>query len=184
MVGDNGEVLPAGQTGELLLRNPVITPGYWGMPEVTAEAITSDGWLHTGDLVTVDDAGTYTFVAREKEVLRRRGENLSPAEVEEALVSHPAVLEAAVVGVPSELSEEDVKAFVVPAPGARLDFAQLRAHVAGLLAAYKVPRYWQAVRRPAPHPDLPGGQAPPPVRPSARRIRRRIGLLTRPGGGC
>jgi carnitine-CoA ligase len=145
VVGDDGEILPAGQTGELLLRNPVITPGYWGMPEETAEAITSDGWLHTGDLVIVDEAGTFTFVARKKEVLRRRGENLSPAEVEEALLSHPAVLEAAVVGVPSELSEEDVKAFVVPAPGAQLDFAQLRAHVAGLLAAYKVPRYWQAV---------------------------------------
>jgi len=145
VVGDDGEVLPTGQTGELLLRNPVITPGYWGMQDETAEAITGDGWLHTGDLVTVDEAGTYTFVARKKEVLRRRGENLSPAEVEEALVSHPAVLEAAVVGVPSELSEEDVKAFVVPAPGAQLDFAQLRAHVAGLLAAYKVPRYWQAV---------------------------------------
>jgi crotonobetaine/carnitine-CoA ligase len=145
VVGDDGEDLPAGETGELLLRNPVITPGYWGMPELTAEAITGDGWLHTGDLVTVDQAGTYTFVARKKEVLRRRGENLSPAEVEEALASHPSVLECAVVGVPSELSEEDVKAFVVPAPGARLDFPQLRAHVAGLLAAYKVPRYWQAL---------------------------------------
>src|SRR5215471_7812054 len=145
VIGADGEALPAGKTGELLLRNPVITPGYWGMPAETAEAITADGWLHTGDLVTLGDDGTYTFVARKKEVLRRRGENLSPAEVEEALASHPAVLECAVVGVPSELSEEDVKAFVVPAPGAQLDFAQLRAHVAGLLAAYKVPRYWQAV---------------------------------------
>src|SRR5690242_18425177 len=115
------------------------------MPELTAEAIGSDGWLRTGDLVTVNADGTYTFVARKKEVLRRRGENLSPAEVEEALASHPAVMECAVVGVPSELSEEEVKAFVVPAPGARLDFAALRAHVAALLAAYKVPRYWQAI---------------------------------------
>src|SRR5215467_8022508 len=144
-VGDDGETLTPGETGELLLRNPVITPGYWGMPEETAEAIGSDGWLRTGDLVTVNADGTYTFVARKKEVLRRRGENLSPAEVEEALASHPAVMECAVVGVPSELSEEEVKAFVVPAPGARLDFAALRAHVAALLAAYKVPRYWQAV---------------------------------------
>ena len=145
IVDDEGNDLPPGQTGELLLRNPVITPGYWGMPEETANAITADGWLHTGDLVTVDDQGTYTFVARKKEVLRRRGENLSPAEVEEALASHPAVLECAVVGVPSELSEEEVKAFIVPAPGARPDFAELRAHAAGLLAAYKVPRYWQAI---------------------------------------
>ncbi len=149
VIGQDGEVLPAGETGELLLRNPVVTPGYWGMPDETAEAITADGWLHTGDLVTLGDDGTYTFVARKKEVLRRRGENLSPAEVEEALMSHPSVLEAAVVGVPSELSEEEVKAFVVAAPGADVDFAALRAHAATLLASYKVPRYWQAVE------DLP-----------------------------
>ena len=145
VIGDGGAELPPGETGELLLRNPVITRGYWGMPAETAEAITSDGWLHTGDLVTRNDDGTYTFVARKKEVLRRRGENLSPAEVEEALLSHPAVQEVAVVGVPSELSEEEVKAFVVPAPGAQLDFAALRAHAAGLVASYKVPRFWQAI---------------------------------------
>jgi len=145
VIGPDGAPLPPGETGELQLRNPVITPGYWGMPEETAQAITSDGWLHTGDLVTRGDDGSYTFVARKKEVLRRRGENLSPAEVEEALASHPSVLEVAVVGVPSELSEEEVKAFVVPAPGFSLDFAALRAHAATLLASYKVPRYWQAV---------------------------------------
>ena len=145
VIGPDGAALPPGETGELLLHNPVITLGYWGMPAETAEAITSDGWLHTGDLVTQNDDGTYTFVARKKEVLRRRGENLSPAEVEEALLSHPSVLEAAVVGVPSELSEEEVKAFVVPAPGASVDFAALRAHAANLLASYKVPRFWQAI---------------------------------------
>jgi carnitine-CoA ligase len=145
VIGPDGRDLSAGDTGELLLRNPVITPGYWGMPAETAEAITRDGWLHTGDLVTRNADGTYTFVARKKEVLRRRGENLSPAEVEEALASHPSVQECAVVGVPSELSEEEVKAFVVPVPGATLDFAALRAHAATLLAAYKVPRFWQAV---------------------------------------
>jgi carnitine-CoA ligase len=145
VIGPDGAALRPGETGELLLRNPVITLGYWGMPAETAEAITSDGWLHTGDLVTHNDDGTYTFVARKKEVLRRRGENLSPAEVEEALLSHPSVVEAAVVGVPSELSEEEVKAFVVPAPGASIDFAALRAHAANLLASYKVPRFWQAI---------------------------------------
>jgi crotonobetaine/carnitine-CoA ligase len=145
VIGPDGEPLGTGETGELMLRNPVITPGYWGMPDETAGAITGDGWLHTGDLVTVNDNGTYTFVARKKEVLRRRGENLSPAEVEEALLSHPSVLEAAVVGVPSDLSEEEVKAFLVPVPGTTLDFPQLRAHAAGLLAAYKVPRFWQAI---------------------------------------
>ena len=144
VVDDDGRDLGAGETGELLLRNPVVTPGYWGMPEETASAIT-DGWLHTGDLVTVDGGGTYTFVARKKEVLRRRGENLSPAEVEEALAGHPSVLECAVVGVPSELSEEEVKAFIVAAPDSTPDFAELRAHAAARLAAFKVPRYWQLI---------------------------------------
>jgi carnitine-CoA ligase len=148
VVGADGSVLGPGQTGELQLRNPVVTPGYWQMPEETAE-LFDDGWLRTGDLVTVGADATYTFVARQKEVLRRRGENLSPLEVEEVLQAHPAVLECAVVGVGSELSEDEVKAFVVPAGGVSVDFAELRAFAAGRLAAYKVPRYWQAI------PELP-----------------------------
>jgi crotonobetaine/carnitine-CoA ligase len=145
IVDDQGNDLPPGETGELLLRNPVITPGYWGMPDETARVITPDGWLHTGDLITRDADGVYTFIARKKEVLRRRGENLSPAEVEEAVASHPSVLECAVIAVPSELSEDEVKAFVVPAPGATADFGELRAHASLLLAAYKVPRYWELI---------------------------------------
>jgi crotonobetaine/carnitine-CoA ligase len=145
VVDDAGREAGPGGTGELLLRNPVLTPGYWGMPEETAAAFTPDGWLRTGDLVTVDPGGTYTFVARKKEVLRRRGENLSPAEVEEVLAGHPDVLECAVTGVPSELSEDEVKAFIVPAPGRVPDFAALRAHAAARLAAFKVPRYWQLI---------------------------------------
>ena len=141
VVGDDGEV-GAGSTGELLLRNPVLTPGYWEMPEETARAI-EDGWLHTGDLVTPNADGTYTFVARKKEVLRRRGENVSPAEVEETIQTHPDVLECAVVGVPSELSEEEIKAFVVPEPGHVLDFPALREWIAQRLTAFKVPRFWQ-----------------------------------------
>jgi crotonobetaine/carnitine-CoA ligase len=144
VVDAEGKDVGVGQVGELLLRNPVVTPGYWQMPEETAAAIV-DGWLHTGDLVTVDADGYYTFVSRKKEVLRRRGQNLSPAEVEEALLAHPDVMECAVVGVASELSEEDVKAFVVAAPGRQLDFGQLRAFAARRLTAFKVPRYWQAV---------------------------------------
>ncbi len=144
VVDDDGHEVGPGGTGELLLRNPVLTRGYWGMPEETAQAFTG-GWLHTGDLVTVDPGGTYTFVARKKEVLRRRGENLSPAEVEEVLDAHPDVLESAVVGVPSELSEEEVKAFVVAAPGRQPDFAGLREYASTQLAAFKVPRYWQLI---------------------------------------
>jgi crotonobetaine/carnitine-CoA ligase len=89
--------------------------------------------------------GTFTFVSRIKEVIRRRGENLSPLEVEEVLEGHPAVLEAAVTGVPSELTEEEVKAFIVAAPGQAPDFGELREFAAARLAGFKVPRYWQQV---------------------------------------
>jgi crotonobetaine/carnitine-CoA ligase len=144
VIDDTGAVLAAGATGELELRNPVITPGYWGMPEQTAAVMDGD-WLRTGDLVTSHEDGMFTFISRVKEVIRRRGENLSPLEVEEVLDGHPAVLESAVVGVPSELSEEEVKAFVVPADGAELDFESLGKFAAERLAAFKVPRYWQQI---------------------------------------
>ncbi len=144
VVAEDGRDLGPGETGELLLRNPAVSPGYWQMPQESAEVMTG-GWLRTGDLVTADPGGTYTFVARKKEVIRRRGENLSPLEVEEVLLAHPAVQDCAVVGVPSELSEEEVKAFVVPTGGARADFAELLAWTAARLAPYKVPRFWQAV---------------------------------------
>jgi carnitine-CoA ligase len=166
VVDDSGHDVQVGHTGELLLRNPAVTPGYWDMPEETAATVV-DGWLHTGDLVTVNQDGTYTFVSRKKEVLRRRGQNLSPAEVEDAILVHPDVLEVAVVAVPSELTEDEVKAFVVPEPGRSLDFAELRAWTAERISAFKVPRFWQALdalprtptARVAKH-RLPAGHAP------------------------
>src|SRR3954452_3261971 len=113
------------------------------MPEETAAAIDTEGWLRTGDIVSRDGQGLFTFVSRKKDVLRRRGENLSPLEVEEALAAHPSVIECAVVGVPSELSEDEIKAFVVTAGPA--DFEALRSWAAQRLAPFKVPRYWQQV---------------------------------------
>ena len=167
VITEDGRELGAGESGELQLRNPAVMRGYLGMPEETAAVLLDGGWLRTGDLVTVNADGTYTFVSRVKEVIRRRGENLSPLEVEEVLESHPAVVECAVTGVPSELSEEEVKAFVVAAPGAALDFGELRAYAAARLAAFKVPRYWQQIdelprtptARIAKH-RLPAGHAP------------------------
>jgi crotonobetaine/carnitine-CoA ligase len=125
--------------GELELRNPTLLRGYYEMPAETAEVLV-DGWLRTGDLVTEGLDGNLTFVGRRKEVIRRRGENLSPSEVEAALVSHPDVAEAAVIGVPSPLSEEDVKAYLVAESGAVIDIVGVAAHAAGLLARFKVPR--------------------------------------------
>ncbi len=144
VVDDEGRDVAMGEVGELLLRNPTVTRGYWRMPEQT-EATVVGGWLHTGDLVTADADGTYTYVSRVKEVLRRRGLNLSPTEVEDAIATHPDVLEVAVVAVPSELTEDEVKAFVVAVPGRSLDFEQLRVWTAARLSAFKVPRFWQAL---------------------------------------
>jgi crotonobetaine/carnitine-CoA ligase len=131
--------------GELELRNPAVMKGYWGMPEETAKVLAPDGWLKTGDLVRENPDGTYTFLGRKKEVIRRRGENVAPAEIEEALSSHPDVVEAAVVGVPSELSEEDIKAFVVMRDGAEADFDALREWAAERLTAFKVPSRYEAL---------------------------------------
>src|SRR5262249_50568846 len=112
--------------------------------EATA-AVIVDGWLRTGDLVRVNADETYTFLGRIKEVIRRRGENLSPTEVEAGLERHPDVVEAAVIGVPSEVSEEGVKAFRVAAGGGDPDLAAIHAFASEHLARYKVPRYIEVV---------------------------------------
>ena len=143
VVGDAGPVA-AGEVGELELRNPAIMRGYYEMPDETAEVLV-DGWLRTGDLVRDNGDETFTFVGRKKEVIRRRGENLSPAEVEAALERHPDVAEAAVIGVPSELSEQDVKAFVTAAPGQAVDVADVHVFAGRNLARFKVPRYFEIV---------------------------------------
>ncbi|MGH3342130.1 MAG: AMP-binding protein [Carbonactinosporaceae bacterium] len=139
VMDDGHEVLPGG-VGELELRNPAVMLGYWGMPEETGQVLV-DGWLRTGDLVRDNGDTTFTFVGRRKEVIRRRGENLSPAEVEAALAEHPDVVEAAVVGVTSALTEEEVKAFVVLREGASAELAEIREFAARRLAGFKVPRY-------------------------------------------
>jgi carnitine-CoA ligase len=141
--------------GELELRNPAVMTGYWGMPDETEAVLAPDGWLKTGDLVTENPDGSYTMVGRRKEVIRRRGENVAPAEIEEALVSHPDVVEAAVIGVPSELSEEDIKAFVVLREGADADFDELREWASRRLTPFKVPSQYEAL---AELPHTPTGR--------------------------
>ena len=143
-VVDDGRPVATGGVGELELRNPAIMRGYYEMPDETA-AVIVDGWLKTGDLVRVNADETFTFLGRKKEVIRRRGENLSPAEVEHVLERHPDIVEAAVIGVPSDLSEEDVKAFVVAADGRAPDLAAVHAFARERLARFKVPRYIEVV---------------------------------------
>jgi carnitine-CoA ligase len=154
ILSDEGRILGPGEVGELQLKNPAVMLGYYDMPEET-RAVLDDGWLRTGDLVRANEDGTYTFVGRKKEIIRRRGENLSPVEVETVLEAHPAVAEAAVVGVPSELSEEEVKAFIVPAEGDEVSFSELRDWAGARLARFKVPRFYEAV---AELPHTPTGR--------------------------
>ena len=156
--------------GELELRNPTLMRGYYEMPDETA-AVLVDGWLRTGDLVTANPDGTYTFVGRRKEVIRRRGENLSPTEVEAALDAHPDVAESAVIGVESELSEQDVKAFVVPAAGRSVDLAALDAFARERLARVQGAPLLRGRGRDPPHPHRPAGQAPAAGRSHTRRGR-------------
>lgn len=138
IVDAEGRDCPAGVPGELIIRNAVMMAGYYKDPAQTAEALRGD-WLYTGDIAYRDEDGEFFFVDRKKELIRRRGENISPAEVEAVLNAHPAVAEAAVVGVPSEFSEEDVVACVVlRGPGAATA-DDLRAWCAARLAAFKVP---------------------------------------------
>jgi crotonobetaine/carnitine-CoA ligase len=141
---EDGIEVGVGGTGELELQNPAIMHGYYGMPEET-NRVLANGWLRTGDVVRVNDDGTYTFVGRRKELIRRRGENLSPVEVEAALEAHPDVTEAAVIGVPSELTEEEVKAFVILKDGASVSLDDLRTFAAERLAPFKVPRYLEVI---------------------------------------
>lgn len=139
-----GDDVATGEVGELLLRNPATTPGYFGMPEESA-AVLRDGWLRTGDLARLDEAGNHYFAGRVKELIRRRGENLSPADVEVVLDAHPAVSSSAVIGVPSPLTEEDVKAFVMVRPGEQVGAEELRSWCAERLPPYKRPRYLEFV---------------------------------------
>lgn len=144
LVDEHGRDVPTGEVGELLLRNPTMALGYFREPDRTAAAFR-DGWLHTGDLLRRDDEGFYFFVDRKKDVIRRRGENISSVEVERILADHPAVQLAAVVGVPSELTDEEVLAYVVPRADASVDAAELLSWAATRLAAFKVPRYVRVV---------------------------------------
>ena len=127
--------------GEVQFRGPSVLRGYWNDPEATAAAIDRDGWLSTGDLGYLDEQGDLFLVDRKKELIIRGGYNVYPREVEEVLYEHPAVLEAAVVGVPHESLGEDVAAIVVPRPGAELDPEELKAWTKERVAAYKYPRH-------------------------------------------
>jgi long-chain acyl-CoA synthetase len=136
---DDGRACPAGEVGELWIRSPAALDGYLGAPEAT-RAVMDDGWFKTGDLAAVSPDGFVRIVGRKKDLILRGGYSITPAEVEAALLGHPAVAEAAVVGRPHPELGEEVVAFVVLRPGAAAEPADLVGHCRGRLAAYKYPR--------------------------------------------
>jgi crotonobetaine/carnitine-CoA ligase len=140
---DEDEELPPGEIGEIVvrpMRPHVIMEGYHGMPEETVKACRNL-WFHTGDLARKDGDGYFYFVGRKKDAIRRRGENISAFEIEEIVSGHPDVLEAAAVGVPSELTEEDVKVCVVLQQGSALSPEDLVSYCKGKMARFMVPRF-------------------------------------------
>ncbi len=135
------EPLPPGQPGELMVRGHCVMKGYYNKPEATAEALTPDGWLHTGDLALQTPDGYYRITGRIKDMIIRGGENIYPREVEEFLYTHPAIADVQVVGLPDLKLVEEVCAWVRLKPGAALTEAELKEFCKGKIAHYKVPRY-------------------------------------------
>lgn len=135
-----GNALPTGQVGEISIKNPAITPGYWRNEEQSRLSLR-DGWLYTGDLGWLDEDGYLYFVDRKKDVIRRRGENISSQEVEDVIKRHASVLDCAVIAVPSDLGEDEVKAYVLPRDGIKLQPEDIIYWCADNLAYFKCPRY-------------------------------------------
>lgn len=139
-VDDNGRDLPAGEAGEFWVRSPFVMKGYLDDPVATAATIDAEGWLHTGDVGTLDDNGYLRITDRKKDMYISGGFNCYPAEIEKLLCAHPAIEVAAVVGVPEERMGEVGKAFVVLRPGAQVSPDEIRAWARDAMANYKIPR--------------------------------------------
>jgi long-chain acyl-CoA synthetase len=155
-----GAELPAGEIGEIVVRGHNVMKGYWGNPDATQETIT-DGWLRTGDLAKVDEDGYFYIVDRKKDMIIRGGFNVYPREIEEVFYEHPAVAEAAVIGIPHGELGEDIGAAVKLKPGASATPDELRGFVRERVAPYKYARYVWIV------PDLPKG-------PTGKIVRREV----------
>jgi len=138
---ETGQEVPPGQQGELWTRSFMVMKGYYKMPEATAVAIDAQGWLHTGDLATMDEAGYCKITGRLKDMIIRGGENVYPREIEEFLYTHPKVADVQVIGVPDLKYGEEVMAWIMLKPGQRATGEEVRDYCRGQIAHYKVPRY-------------------------------------------
>ena len=140
VIDDAGNELPLGEPGELCVKGPQVMKGYWQRPEATAETIDADGWLKTGDMAVITDDGYMKIVDRKKDMIIVSGFNVYPNEVEDVIVSHPDVVEAAAIGVPDPKSSEAVKVFIV-SKNQNLTAAEVTAWCRERLTAYKIPRF-------------------------------------------
>ena len=141
IVDNEGRIVPRGTPGELCTRGYSVMLGYWGDETRTAEAIDKAGWMHTGDLATIDEEGYCKIVGRIKDMVIRGGENLYPREIEEFLYRHPKVLDVQVVGVPDQKYGEELCAWIIVREGETLGAEEVRDFCKGQIAHYKVPRY-------------------------------------------
>jgi fatty-acyl-CoA synthase len=140
-----GQVVPVGERGELCYRGFMVMAGYYKMEDETAETINADGWLHSGDLATMNAQGYVNIVGRLKDMVIRGGENLFPAEIEQFLIRHPKVADVQVVGVPDAYFGEELLAVVRPSEGVQLTEQELRDYCRGQISHQKIPRYFQFV---------------------------------------
>jgi fatty-acyl-CoA synthase len=141
IIDNEGRIVPRGTPGELCTRGYSVMLGYWDDAPKTAEAIDKAGWMHTGDIATLDDDGFCNIVGRIKDMVIRGGENIYPREIEEFLYSHPKVLDVQVVGVPDKKYGEELCAWIIVREGQRLTEAEVREFCQGQIAHYKIPRY-------------------------------------------
>jgi fatty-acyl-CoA synthase len=145
IVDESGRIVPTGVPGELCTRGYSVMLGYWDDAARTSEAVDEAGWMHTGDLATLDADGYCNIVGRIKDMVIRGGENVYPREIEEFLYRHPRIQDVQVIGVPDHKYGEEICAWVVPKPGATLTAEEVRAFCDGQIARYKIPRYVKLV---------------------------------------
>jgi len=141
IIDEDGRIVPPDTAGELCTRGYVVMLGYWDDPVLTAEAVDAAGWMHTGDLATLDPEGYCNIVGRIKDMVIRGGENVYPREIEEFLYGHPKIQDVQVIGVPDQKYGEEICAWIVPKPTAVLTIEEVRAFCEGRIAHYKIPRY-------------------------------------------
>ena len=141
VIGEHGHIVPRGEPGELCVRGYNVMLGYWGEEERTADGVDAVGWMHTGDIATIDEKGYVRIVGRSKDMLIRGGENVYPREIEDFLYGHPKIDQVEVVGVPDPKFGEEIAACIKLSDGAHATAEEIREFCKGKLAHYKIPRY-------------------------------------------